>query len=145
MVTSCFHEAALVLLATVGGQSSAADHLRARPARDVLGSIGARWSCRAFPASLQPELPGREFEVAHGNPHVDVLQIDAPELLLVALRPLQIQVIDLAIPVEEELFPGPSLMSPGSLTLPSATTSWFGNINPIPFRWAAQIALLIRH
>ena len=45
---------------------------------------------------------------------------------------------------KRELFPGPSLMSPGSLTLPSATTSWFGNINPIPFRWAAQIALLIR-
>ena len=45
---------------------------------------------------------------------------------------------------KRELFPGPSLMSPGSLTLPSATTSWFGNINPIPFRWAVQIALLIR-
>ena len=45
---------------------------------------------------------------------------------------------------KRELFPGPLLTSPGSLTLPSATTSWFGNINPIPFRWAAQIALLIR-
>ena len=39
---------------------------------------------------------------------------------------------------KREFFPGPLLTSPGSLTLPSATTSWFGNINPIPFRWAAR-------
>ena len=49
-----------------------------------------------------------------------------------------------AVKKKRELFPGPMPMSAGSLTLPSAALSREGNLNPFPFRWAAQIALLIQ-
>jgi hypothetical protein len=45
---------------------------------------------------------------------------------------------------KRELFPGPPPASPGSFTSPSATLSQFGNVNPIPFRWAAQIVPFIQ-
>jgi hypothetical protein len=49
-----------------------------------------------------------------------------------------------AVKKKRELFLGPPPASLGSLTSPSAATSRFGNVNPIPFRWAARIAPLIQ-
>jgi hypothetical protein len=46
-----------------------------------------------------------------------------------------------AVKKKRELFPGPMPMSPGSLALPPAAVSRYGNLNPFPFRWAARIAL----
>ena len=47
-----------------------------------------------------------------------------------------------AVKKKRELFPGPPPASLGSLALPPAAKSRFGNVNPIPFRWAARIAPL---
>lgn len=47
-----------------------------------------------------------------------------------------------AVKKKRELFPGPPPASLGSLALPPAAESRFGNVNPIPFRWAARIAPL---
>ena len=47
-----------------------------------------------------------------------------------------------AVKKKRELFPGPPPASLGSLALPPAAGSRFGNVNPIPFRWAARIAPL---
>ena len=41
-----------------------------------------------------------------------------------------------AVKKKRELFPGLPPASPDSLPSPSAALSWFGNINPIPFRWS---------
>ena len=49
-----------------------------------------------------------------------------------------------AVKKKRELFPEPPPASLDSLTLPSAAASRFGNVNPIPFRWAARIAPLIQ-
>ncbi len=49
-----------------------------------------------------------------------------------------------AVRKKRELFPEPPPASLDSLTSPSAAASRFGNIDPIPFRWAARIAPLIQ-
>ena len=41
---------------------------------------------------------------------------------------------------KRELFPGLSPASSGSFALPPAATSQYGNFNPFPFRWTAQLS-----
>ncbi len=49
-----------------------------------------------------------------------------------------------AVKKKRQLFPGPPPASLDLPTLPSAATSRFGNIDPIPFRCTTRIAPLIQ-
>ena len=80
---------------------------------------------------------GRQGRTGHRET-CDALPTAGPYLRIIRFQGGQ------AVKKKRELFPGPPPTSPNSHALPPAAASRFGNIDPIPFRWAVRIAPLTR-